>query len=104
LQTLSARKKAAEAERDALRQRIADRDAETARVATLAEWCQTVAANLDVLTYDEKRLALAALGVKVRVYKQGSTDADGSPYPRWEMTLCPAPTNEHVVNGSTREP
>jgi len=82
LKALAERKKAAEAERDALRNRIADRDAETARVATLAGWCQTVAANLDTLTYDEKRLALAALGVKVRVYKQGSADADGSPYPR----------------------
>nr|MBA2596489.1 hypothetical protein [Chloroflexia bacterium] len=102
LQTLSARKKAAEAERDALRRRIADRDAETARVATLAEWCQTVAANLDVLTYDEKRLALTALGVKVRVFKQDATDADGTPYPRWEIDMCPASPIEHVANSSIR--
>ena len=102
LQAMSARKKAAEGERDALRRRIADRDAETARVATLADWCQTVAANLDTLTYDEKRLALTALGVKVRVYKQGSVAADGTPYPRWDMTMRPVSPGEHIVYSSTR--
>jgi site-specific DNA recombinase len=103
LQTLSARKKAAQAERDDLLRRIADRDAETARVATLADWCQTVAVNLDTLSYDEKRLALAALGVNVRVYRHGATKADGKPYPRWEMTMRPAAAAEQVVYGSTRQ-
>jgi hypothetical protein len=65
---------------------------------------ETIAANLDALSCDEKRLALDALGVKVRVYKQGSHDADGNPYPRWEMTLSPAATGEQVVYATTRSP
>lgn len=101
LQTLSARKKVAEAARNELQRRIADRDTETARVATLADWCQTVAANLATLSYDEKRLALTALGVKVRVYKHGSSAADGTPYPRWEMTMRPASPIERIVNSTT---
>lgn len=38
LKTLSSQKAAAEQERDALRQRLADREAEVARVKTLTEW------------------------------------------------------------------
>ena len=102
LKALAERKKAAEAERDTLRRRIADRDVETERVATLAEWCQTVAANLDSVSYDEKRLALTALGVKVRVYKQGSVDLDGNPLPRWEITMRPALPYDHIVYNPAR--
>jgi site-specific DNA recombinase len=102
LQALSTRKKTAKAERDDLMRRIADRADEDARVRSLAEWCSRVGTNLDTLSYDEKRLALDALGVKVRVYKQGSTDVDGNPLPRWDMTMRPAFAAEHVVYSPTR--
>jgi site-specific DNA recombinase len=102
LHALVARKTAADGERDDLMRRIADRADEDARVRSLAEWCSRVGANLDTLRYDEKRLALNALGVKVRVYKPGSMDADGTPLQRWDMTMRPAFAAEHVVYGSTR--
>jgi hypothetical protein len=101
LRALADRKKAVEIERDDLLRRIADRDAETERVATLAHWCRTVATNLDTLSYEEKRLALSSLGVKVRVYRLGTTDLDGNLLPRWEMEMRPTPPDKPIVNCST---
>jgi site-specific DNA recombinase len=49
------------------------------RVGGLDVWCRTVAANVDALTYDEKRLALDALGVQVRLYRSGHD-------PRYEVS------------------
>jgi hypothetical protein len=102
LQALSTRKKTAEAERDDLMRRIADRAEEDARVRSLAQWCARVEANLDTMSYEEKRLALDALGVKVSVYKRGATDADGNSLPRWDITMRPAFDSVNVVYGSTR--
>ena len=34
-------------------------------------WCRTVAENIQELTYDQKRLALDALGVRVTVWRKG---------------------------------
>jgi hypothetical protein len=41
------------------------------------------------MTYGQKRLALDALGVKVRIYRAGTLDAEGQPHPRWDMTMRP---------------
>jgi hypothetical protein len=57
LHALATSKKTAERERDDLRQRVADAEADTTRLRSLSEWCQRVAANLDALTYDERQLA-----------------------------------------------
>ena len=103
LQSLAKRRKAAEAERDDLQRRIADRDAETARVASLADWCQTVAANLDTLTYAEKRLALDALGVSVRVHRPGAIDMDRATLARWEITMRPVAAQCPIVYDSMAE-
>lgn len=98
LKTLAASKIAAEKERDELHQRIIDQEAEDARVRSLGAWCETVAANLDTLTYEEKRVALDALGVEVRVWREGAADADGNPLPRWEMTIDPASPAATIVS------
>jgi hypothetical protein len=68
---------------------------------TLGEWCGTVAANLDALSYDEKRLAIAALGVRVQAYRLGTADADGAPHPRWELTMAPTSPQPSIVYDST---
>src|SRR6266542_1414166 len=58
----SERQKALQAERDAVfAQRDARRSARS-RLADLEAWCGTVAAKLGELTYDQRRLALDALG------------------------------------------
>jgi site-specific DNA recombinase len=89
LTTLAARKSAAETERDALQQRIADEAADVERVRNLTEWCQTVSVNLDTLSYDEKRLALDALGVRVEVWRLSTRNEAGNENPRWAMMMSP---------------
>ena len=89
LTAVADQKRVAEAERDAVLQRIADAEADAARLQSLEAWAETVAANLGTLTYDEKRLALDALGVKVRTYRIGTVDETGKPYPRWVVSIDP---------------
>ena len=67
LKALAERKAAARREREALVQRMANRAEDESKFTSLAAWCQRVGANLDLMTYEEKRLALHALGVHVRV-------------------------------------
>ena len=88
LKSLAGQKTTAQRERDDLLRRMADRADEDARVRSLAEWCSRVGANLDLMSYDEKRLALDALGVKVRVYSPSAVAEDGTARPRWEMTMA----------------
>jgi hypothetical protein len=102
LKALAERKKATEAERNTLRQGISDAEADATKVRDLTAWCQTVASNLDTLTYDERRLALTALGVQVRVWRPGTVSRDGVPLPRWEIEMKPAPSSEPIVLRSTR--
>jgi chromosome segregation ATPase len=97
LNALSAGKRALEADRDALERRMADVEADRARLRTLTEWAEHVAAKLESATYDEKRLALEALGVKVRVFRTGTVDAEGNPNPKYEITMRPVVTEEHIV-------
>ena len=73
----------------ALQQRIADAKADEAKLQTLADWCARVSANLEELTYDEKRLALEALGVQVRVWRKGAVDEHGQPMGRWALSFHP---------------
>ena len=87
LRSLAARKMAAEHELSTTERRIADRAADDAKVQSLTAWCQRVGANLDRLSYNERRLALEALGVQVRVYSNRATDQNREGHPRWTMTL-----------------
>jgi hypothetical protein len=79
-----------------------DAEVDASKVRDLAAWCQTVASNIDTLTYDERRLALTALGVQVRVWRLDTVSSDGVPLPRWEIEMKPAPSSEPVVLRSTR--
>jgi DNA invertase Pin-like site-specific DNA recombinase len=54
-------------------------------------WCQRVGSNLDDLTYSERRLALEALGVQVKVYSNQRADENGDPIARWTVTLDSMP-------------
>jgi hypothetical protein len=85
-----------------LQKRIADQAEEDARVQSLADWCARVNANVDTLTYEERRLALTWLGVDVRAYRIGTVDANGNPLPRWTMTMAPLPEPPTIENGSAR--
>jgi site-specific DNA recombinase len=101
LKNLSTRKTDAEREQGELRRRIADQREEAARVRSLSEWCATVATNLDTLGYDEKRLALEALGVQVRVWREDAMRDDGTPFPRWELTIRPVGAELPLVYPAT---
>jgi site-specific DNA recombinase len=100
LKALSDEMRAAQAARDSLLARIADQAEDVRRVQDLEAWAETVAENLDMLTYDEKRLALDALGVKVHAYRFGTVDAKGEPYPRWVITLEPTGADPIILYGS----
>jgi site-specific DNA recombinase len=91
LVSLAARKKAAEHELLTIDQRIADCAAEDMKVQTLTAWCQRVGSNLDDLTYSERRLALEALGVQVKVYSNQRAEENGDPIARWTVTLDSMP-------------
>ncbi len=102
LKSLAGQKTTAQRERDDLLRRMADRADDDARVRSLAEWCSRVGANLDLMSYDEKRLALDALGVKVRIYSPGAVAEDGTARPRWEMTMAiDEPSQGAVVYNQT---
>ncbi len=69
LGALGKRRQQLEAEHDKILQRRAAWLATEERLNTLQDWCQNVGARLGTFTYQEKRLALDALGVAVRVYE-----------------------------------
>lgn len=73
LATLSQQTRAFEAEREQVLTRHQARLDAAARLAELETWCSTVAANLGQLSYDQRRLALDALGVGVKVWKPDHT-------------------------------
>jgi hypothetical protein len=56
-------------ERDQILGRRANWAAGRQRLANVKAWCRKVGARLDQMTYDQKRTALDALGVHVRVWK-----------------------------------
>lgn len=101
LKSLGERKKAAEREREDLQRRIADAEGDLARVKSLADWCATVAQNLDSLTYDEKRRALEAFGVQVHVWREDAVRDDGTPQDRWQLTMQPRPGASPIVFPAT---
>ncbi|MCD6031262.1 MAG: Resolvase domain protein, partial [Thermomicrobiales bacterium] len=91
LVSLANRKKAVENELSVIEQRIDDRAAEDAKVQSLTAWCRRVGANLEQLTYNERRLALDALGAQVRVYSHRAIDANENAHRRWTVTFGSMP-------------
>jgi site-specific DNA recombinase len=81
LRALAARKRTLEAEREAVQGRRSAWEAARRQLAGVEEWCRRVAANLDAMTYAEKRLALEALGVGVKLYRKDHA-------PRWVITAA----------------
>jgi hypothetical protein len=68
------------AERDGLERRQQARETARQRIRDVQAWCATVASRLGSFTYAEKRDALLALGVQVRVWRKGSAE-------RWVIDL-----------------
>lgn len=52
----------------------------------LADWCGTATGNIERLTYEQKRMALTALGVEVRVWARDTHE------PRWVGRMQPLGT------------
>ncbi len=59
------------AERDTLLARRSQRDAVYATLLGIEEWCRVVSENLQHLSYQERRIAIEALGVSVKVFPRG---------------------------------
>jgi site-specific DNA recombinase len=94
LQTLSNRHKELLAERDALvAQRLSRMQAQL-RMDSLARWCETVAANLDAIDYEGKRMALDALSVRATVWR-----ADHQP--RYAISLS-VPLGNDIADSFSR--
>jgi site-specific DNA recombinase len=100
LPKLAERKKALHGERDELARKIADRQSERVRVRSLTSWCEHVSANLATLSYAERRDALVALGVDVRVWKAEKLDGRRNAMPRWEGRMRPV-ISDALVFSST---
>ena len=66
-----------------LSRRIEHTEADRARVRSLTDWCEEVGRTLATATSAQKRMALEAVGVTVRIYWPGMLDPDRNPYPRW---------------------
>lgn len=92
MQSLGQRKRELEQEQASLAARHEHWEAAQKRLTDLAEWCGTVAGNLDALNYEQRRLALTALGVKVKLYR---ADHD----PRYEITAS-IPVDRVIVASS----
>jgi hypothetical protein len=101
LELLAKGKRTLEADREAIIRRMGDVAADSEKVRTVTDWCRHVGAKLDTATYDQKRRALEALGVGVRVYRAGTTDADGNALPRWQLFMRPLALGETIVYGQT---
>src|SRR5262245_50427408 len=77
---LSERLTKADAAREALRVRIAERERVRSRAAHAVDYCRRVARNVEEATYANKRLALEALNARVRVW---GTDHE----PRFDLAV-----------------
>jgi hypothetical protein len=89
------RKRALEAERNALEERHEVWAATQIEVGPLAPWIARVAANLDTMTYEEKRNLLTLLRVQVTVFPKDHT-------PRYEIRAAvPLPQDSNDIVYST---
>ena len=74
LSTLTEQQRRLEEERVQAEARRQSWQSANARLKDLQAWCATVAQNLGSLSYDQRRSALDALGVEVKVYRPGGPD------------------------------
>jgi site-specific DNA recombinase len=71
LRSLAERRRALDAEQEALARRQATWQSARLDVDKLATWCATVSDRVDALTWQERRMALSALGVSATIYPNG---------------------------------
>lgn len=95
LASLTKQSTALKAELAALHLERASWEHATAQLMNLTEWCDRVAANLDQLSYDDKRQLLFALGLQVRVFEKAHE-------PRWDIRLSVPIDNGAVAGTGTR--
>ena len=81
MRALAERKRQLQEERAAILARRAGWEEALGQLAGLERWCRTVAANLRGLTYAQRRMALDALNIRVRLFQQGEE-------PRYEITAA----------------
>ncbi len=79
--SLKDQKQQAEQELADLERQRAGWEATQGRLDELAHWCGQVAVNLRLLSHDQRRTALQALGVKARAWRADHT-------PRYDISLC----------------
>ncbi len=92
LAALASQKQQLQAERGAIEQRRAGWEAAQQRLDDLEEWCRSVAEELHALDYTNRRTALDALGVSVKVYHRRHE-------PRYEISAAiPFEPSDSVLN------
>jgi site-specific DNA recombinase len=79
LKALGARKRELDTEREAVRARQASWQTSQDHLTSLQDWVAAVGTNVEELTYQERRNLLAALDVRVRLYRKDHA-------PRYEIT------------------
>jgi site-specific DNA recombinase len=99
LAALEAKREQFASERDAILLRQRAWKTASQRLEDLEAWCRSVAANLGDLAYDQKRLALDALGVRVFVWR-----ADHTPRYTIEATIPLSGEHRHLVADTCPEP
>ena len=98
LAALTTRKRDIELERAAVETQRATWEAVADRLDDIGRWCGTVASRLDELSYADRRNALVALGVEVKVWGLGAAQG------RWVMSAelpIPLPVRAHSVSDTT---
>jgi site-specific DNA recombinase len=95
LAQLAKRRARLDEERVALRTRQEQRAEVYATLEGIEGWCRIVGANLAHLTYAERRLALEALGVSVRIFPRGQS-------PRYIIEMDPAIVDTTIDSGPKR--
>lgn len=91
LNELSKRHEQLRAERETLLDRQAQWEVTVKGAESLAPWLREIGTAVDQLSYDEKRLAMDALGVRVKLWR---IDHE----PRWEITAA-IPLGDSIVYG-----
>jgi site-specific DNA recombinase len=70
MRSLADRKRALLAEKEAIGNRRQQWEATQAQLQELEEWCNDIAQKVERLSWEEKRIALEALGIAVKVWRQ----------------------------------
>ena len=96
INALEAQRQQHAAERDAILARAATWQRAQERIGDVQAWCRATAASLATLTYEQKQLALDALGVQVKVWR---TDHE----PRYKISAS-IPLEGAIVDSSSRTP